>query len=214
MSAVARAGTRDEIQRAAAGLFFAKGYEATTVREIADELGIKSASIYYHYPDKEQILFEVVRDVLERSYAGITAVLDDEREPHRRLAALVVHHVALNALRAREATLAETELRSLTGERLTRIVEQRDAHEALVLGVLAEGRRAGVFRLLDAKLTAYAVISMCLNVGAWFRADGRLSLEQVAASYANLACRLVRAAELSAKDLTALTRDAIASYST
>ena len=172
MSGVARAGTRDEIQRAAAGLFFAQGYEATTVREIADELGIKSASIYYHYPDKEQILFEVVRDVLERSYAGITAALAEEREPERRLAALVVHHVALNALRAREATLAETELRSLTGERLIRIVEQRDAHEALLLGVLAEGRRAGVFRLLDAKLTAYAVISICLNVGAWFKADG------------------------------------------
>src|SRR5262249_38970236 len=65
VSVAERAGTRDEILRVAAELFFAGGYEATTVREIAKELEIKSASIYYHFPDKEQILFEVVRDVLD-----------------------------------------------------------------------------------------------------------------------------------------------------
>ena len=214
MSVAVRTGTREEIQRAAATLFFAKGYEATTVRAIADELGIKSASIYYHFPDKEQILFEVVRDVLELSLAGIKDALAAVPAPEQRLAALVVHHVALNALRAREATLAETELRSLTGERLRHVVAQRDAHEALVQGVLDDGRRAGVFELLDVKLTAYAVISMCLNVGAWFRPDGRLTLEEVAAAYANLALRLAGASALPAGDLAVLTTGAIASYST
>jgi AcrR family transcriptional regulator len=184
------------------------------VREIAAELDIRSASIYYHFPDTEQILFEVVHDVLARSLAGVSAALEGEVEPGRRLAVVVVHHVTLNALRAREATLAETELRSLTGDRLARVVEQRDAHDALLLDVLERGRDAGALRPLDPKLTAYAVVSMCLNVGTWFREGGRLSLDLVAGTYANLALRLVGGAELPPAALAVLTRDAIASYST
>jgi hypothetical protein len=94
------------------------------------------------------------------------------------------------------------------------VLEQRDAHEALLLDVLERGRRAGEFRLLDAKLTAYAVISMCLNVGAWFHGSGRLPLEEIAGTYANLALRLVGAGELPSATLARLTREAIALYST
>jgi len=49
--------TRGAIRQAAAERFFHQGYEATTVREIADALDIRAESIYYHYPDKQQILF-------------------------------------------------------------------------------------------------------------------------------------------------------------
>ena len=50
----------DQIRRAAAELFFNHGFEATTTRGIAQVLGIKSASIYYHYEDKQEILFEII----------------------------------------------------------------------------------------------------------------------------------------------------------
>ena len=62
--------------------------------------------------------------------------------PADRLTAVVVHHVALHALRPLEATLGETELRSLTGERLDLAVQKRDAYEAIVVGVLGGRRRS------------------------------------------------------------------------
>jgi AcrR family transcriptional regulator len=214
MSVAERASTRDEIRRAAAGLFFAKGYEATSMRELAEALAIKSASIYYHFADKEQILYEIVRDTLELSRRGIADALAREQDPARRLAALVVHHVALNATRPREATLVETELRSLTGERRTGVLALRDVHDGLVLATLEHGSAAGAFGLVDAKLTTYALVSMCLNVGAWYREGGRLPLDEVAAVYASLALRLVGAAPLGADELRALAREAISFYST
>src|SRR5206468_4313403 len=150
----------------------------------ASALRIKSASIYYHYPDKEQILYELVHGTLRRSHDGVAAALAGERSPARRLAAVVVHHVALNALRPMEATLVETELRSLRGDRRRRVLEERDSHEAILHEVLEDGRRAGSFDVVDSKLCTYAVISMCANVGAWFRSEGRLPLQEVAAVYA------------------------------
>ncbi len=185
-----------ELQRAAAELFFTKGYEATTIREIARALRIKSASIYYHCESKEQILFEIIRSTMEQLTAGVRTVLDQESSPDRQLAGLVVHHVVLHALRPKETTLGETELRSLTGERRTQVLRMRDDYEGLVVGVLEDGARRGLFDVLDLKLSAYAIISQCTNVGIWYHEGGRLTLDEIASAYANLALRIVGGPEV------------------
>jgi TetR/AcrR family transcriptional regulator, cholesterol catabolism regulator len=190
-----------ELQRVAAELFFAKGYKATTIREIADALAIKSASIYYHWENKEAILFDLVRSTMEQLIAGARCALDREERPARRLAALAINHVVVHALRPKEAILGETELRSLTGERLEHALGMRDEYEGLVLGVLEQGRASGDFDLLDLKLTGYAVISQCTNVGIWYREDGRLGLEDVGGVYARLALRAVGAAAVDASGI-------------
>jgi len=196
--------TRD-IQRAAAELFFAKGYEATTIREIARALKIKSASIYYHWENKEEILFQIIRTTMEQLTAGARTVLDHESSPERQLAGLVAHHVVMHALRPKETTLGDTELRSLTGKRHTQVLKMRDDYEGLVLGVLEHGARSGLFEVLDLKLTTYAIIAQCTNVGIWYREDGRLTLEEVASVYANFALRIVSAPEVDAATVARLT---------
>jgi AcrR family transcriptional regulator len=197
-----------ELQQAAAELFFTKGYEAATIREIAQALGIKSASIYYHWDNKETILFDLIRSTMDQLVAGAKSVLDRESSPDRRLAGLVVHHVVLHALRPQETTLGETELRSLTGPHLRDALRTRDHYESLVLGVLEEGAGSGLFDVLDLKLTAYSIISQCTNVGIWFRPGGRLSLDEVAAVYANFALRTAGGPGMPASAIAPLAADA------
>jgi TetR/AcrR family transcriptional regulator, cholesterol catabolism regulator len=197
-----------ELQRAAAELFFTKGYEATTVREIAEALDIKSASIYYHWKNKETILFDLIRSTMEQLTAGVRSVLETEARPDRQLAGLVVHHVVLHALRPRETVLGETELRSLTGPRYRDALRMRDDYESIVRGVLENGSRGEIFDVLDLSLTAYSIISQCTNVGIWYRADGRLGLDDVAAIYASFALRTAGARDLPATVIAPLAADA------
>jgi AcrR family transcriptional regulator len=197
-----------ELQRAAAELFFAKGYEATTIREIADALDIKSASIYYHWKNKETILFDLIRSTMEQLTAGVRSVLETEVRPDRQLAGLVVHHVVLHALRPKEAVLGETELRSLTGPRYRSALRMRDDYEAIVRSVLDEGGRDDLFHVLDLSLTAYSIISQCTNVGIWYREDGRLGLDEVATIYANFALRTAGARDIPASETAPLAADA------
>jgi AcrR family transcriptional regulator len=204
--------TRSAIRQAAADRFFHQGYESTTVREIAHALDIRAASIYYHYPDKQQILFELIDSTMTLLADGVREAVAGQEEPAARLAAVAVHHVALHALRPREATLGETELRSLTGDRLVRTVAKRDAYEAIVVDVLADGVHRGVFDQLDPKLTAFAVISMCTNVGIWYRPDGRLTLAEVARSYATMATRLAGAAPVDPALVDRALAQAVAAY--
>jgi AcrR family transcriptional regulator len=206
--------TRGAIRQVAAERFFHQGYEATTVREIADDLDIRAASIYYHYPDKQQILFELIDSTMTLLADGVQAAVAAEDGAADQLQALVVHHVALHALRPLEATLGETELRSLTGERLELAVAHRDAYEAILVGLLERGAAAGALVAPDPKLAAYAVISMCTNVGIWFRPDGRLTLNEVARAYATMAARLVGAAPPDPALVDRTLVQAVAAYST
>ncbi len=193
-----------EIQRVAADLFFTHGYEATSTRQIAQALGMTSASLYYHYQDKEQILFELVCSTMEQLTAGVHAVLANESQAERRLVGLVAHHVSLHGVRRMEATLGETELRSLTGARRREVQQMRDGYEALVLEVLDHGARTKRFDVPDLKLTAYCIIAQSTNVGIWYREGGPLSLGEIAAIYAKVALRIVGAEPVDDRGIRAL----------
>jgi AcrR family transcriptional regulator len=197
---------REQILGLAAEMFFDRGYESTTVRELALALDIKAASLYYHFPDKEQILFELVGSVIEQLLGGAQTLVAQQDTPELQLAAVVVNHVVLHALRPKETTLGDSELRSLKGERRASNIRARDAYERLVVDVLERGRAAGAFELVDTKLTAYAIIAQSSHVGTWYHARGRLSLDRVTEVYVQLALRMVAATAVPAHDVRRLVR--------
>ena len=193
-----------QIRAVAAELFFAKGYEAATLRDLARELGIRSATLYYYFPDKEAILFELISSTMDELTEGAEAALAAELTPEAKLAAFVVNHIVAHALRPRETTLGDTELRSLTGDRRRLVQELRDRYEGLLVGLLDEGRRLSTFEPLDVKLSAYAVLAQCTNVGIWFRGDGRLGLDAVCHVYANAALRVAGGPGVSEENVARL----------
>lgn len=202
------AARRDQIRTLAAEMFFDRGYEATTMRELAAALEIKSASLYYFFPHKEQILFELIESVVTQLVSGARSLIKREKTAELKLAAVVVNHVVLHALRPKESTLGDSELRSLSAEHVRINVRHRDQYERVVLRVLQEGATEGRFELIEPKLTAYAIIAQSSHVGTWYRARGRLALDQVTETYVGLALRTVAAAPVPAEDVGRLVRDA------
>jgi len=194
---------RQQIRALAAEMFFDRGYESTSIRDLAGALDIKAASLYYHFPDKEQILFEVVGSVLEQLLDGARELIERHDTPRFQLAASVVNHVVLHALRPKETTLGDSELRSLTGERRESNIRIRDTYEQLVVDVLERGG----FDVVDVKLTAYAIIAQASHVGTWYHQPGRLSLEQVTEVHVALALRMVGAEPVPSEDILRLVTE-------
>ncbi len=85
------------------------------------------------------------------------------------------------------------ELRSLSPERLTRILRMRTAYEKELRAILRDGAEAGVFSVDDTGLTAMALIQMMTGVIVWFRPGERLSVAEVTATYLSMTMRLVGA---------------------
>lgn len=102
-----RIGTREEILTTALALFLAQGYEATSLREIAESLDITKAALYYHFPAKEQLVIELTRPFfndLADLVAKARATRTDPREIRRvellsaYLDVFVAHHQVLDLL--------------------------------------------------------------------------------------------------------------------
>lgn len=108
-----RIGTRQEILATALDLFLAQGYDATSLREIAERLEISKAALYYHFPAKEQLVVELTRGLLN-DLADLLATARAERDTDRRtcrsallsayLDLLIEHHQVTDLLTRNPAT--------------------------------------------------------------------------------------------------------------
>ncbi|MBJ7593776.1 MAG: TetR family transcriptional regulator [Candidatus Dormibacteraeota bacterium] len=179
--------TSELIYEAIVTLMYERGYHDTSLREVARKVGIQVASVYYHFPSKEAMLMEVMsrttRDLTRRTEAEVAAAGAD---PVARLTAAVHAHVTFHAERRKEAFLADTELRSLQPEQRTLVAGWRDRYEAAFSAILQQGFESGRFRRIDQRLALNALLGMCNEVAAWYRPSGRLTLDQIASTYADL----------------------------
>lgn len=185
--------TRERLYWTAAELFRARGFHATSMRDIAQAANIKAASIYHHYTSKDEILIDIMRKFLVDLIQGAESVGDGPESPTDRLAAIVERHVRMHAERVLEAVVADTELRALEGTYLAEVLALRSLYEVRVQSILRDGRESGEFRLSDIKVTSYMLLSMATGVGLWYRRDGRLPLDRVVEEHVGGVLRLAGA---------------------
>lgn len=185
--------TEERILAAALALFARKGFEGTSIREIASDAGITTASLYHYMGTKEDLLVEIMERELGRVIreAGETLGAFDSSE--QKLAALVQLHVAVHGIRQLPSLVVDTEFRSLSRENKAKIGALRDEYESFWRSVLTEGAERKTFGVEDPKLATFALLEMCTGVAHWYSPSGSLSLEEIEARFADMALALVGA---------------------
>lgn len=180
------ARTEEAIRSAAIELIAARGFEATTLREIAEKVGVQPGTIYRYFPSKAQLLVELLVEHLEfllEQWALRRPATDD---PVERLRAFVDFHVRSHTLRRREVFVANMELRSLAPADRRRVVSLRRRYEDLLTDILRDGVERGAFQLPDARIATFAILAMLTGVGAWYREGGRLGKRELIDMYTRM----------------------------
>ena len=171
---------RHDILQVAAGLFRHRGYERTSVRQIADALGIKSGSLFYHFDSKEEILVAVMEEGIRDVFCAVQVGVANERQLPQRLLAMVRCHLAgllgpnLDAL-----MVLVYEWRSLSAPAMRRVLEWRNRYEDLWDRELSA---AAARRWVDADtlLVRQTVLGALNWTGQWYRSDRRLQVDELA----------------------------------
>jgi TetR/AcrR family transcriptional regulator, cholesterol catabolism regulator len=186
--------TRDrqiEIYDAAVELFRQRGYFGTSMRELAARVGTQMSTLYHHYSHKQDLLMAIMERTMHDLTGDVTTAVGGRTDDCERLAAAVHAHVTFHASRASEAFVTDAELRALEPENYERIVRLRDAHQSIFERLVDDGVASGTFKVADPKLTTYAVMTMCTAVGVWYRPGGRLSQDEIAQRYSEIALSMV-----------------------
>lgn len=176
---------RDHLVKLAAELFARKGFQATTVREIADEAGILSGSLYHHFDSKETIVDEVLSTFLDDLIARYRAAVDTNADARTVLSEMV--RIGFGTLEPHRAAITVMQndwnyLRQF--ERFNYLVKAEDEVEQIWVTQIKAGQAAGLFRSdVDPKLT-YRMIRDTIWVAVrWFRPGGRLNTTALAEHY-------------------------------
>jgi AcrR family transcriptional regulator len=178
---------RTEICRIAAQIFRDRGYDATSVSDIARALGLTKAGLYHYFESKEALLFEIMSYGLDRVRDEVVVPVRSIRDPEERLRQLIIRHARITTRGHGAVAHLGDEIRALPSSARRQIEQRMRAYFDLVRGTLAELKAAGRLRNVDVTVAAFSLLGMILWLPRWFRQNGRLSQDKVANELANFA---------------------------
>lgn len=184
--------TGPRIKSAALKLFARNGFAAVSMRQIAAEVGVQAGALYNYTPDKQSLLFSLLRDHMDELLAAWedTAPADT---PLAQLESFTRFHIRFNIERPEAIFISYMELRNLEADNFAHIEALRRAYEDKLETILRAGLATGQFTMPDTKIATMGVIAMLTGVNTWYRAGGRLSLTEVQKIYWDMVRRIVGA---------------------
>src|SRR5215475_4419026 len=172
---------------AAAQLFCEQGYEATTMSDIGDAIGVTKAAIYHFVPGgKQDLLFAIINYGMDTVDEMVIAPAREEPDAERRLRAIIINHSKLVMRRSTErgynpVTVVVDEVASLSPAQRRKIDKRKRAYMDFVYKTLRQLKAEGKFKdQLDVTVVAFSLIGTIIWLGHWYRPDGKLPGDQVA----------------------------------
>jgi len=179
--------TRRLLMEAAMTLFEDRGYHLTTLEAIVSEAGVTKGAFYYHFTDKEDILLQIQEDYIDNRLRNCERILASTEGPVEQLKELILEAlIGIVDYRAQVAIFLQ-ERRFLVGERFSAIKTKRDLVDEYWMSVMRAGMDQGVFApVASPRIATLALLGMCAWAVTWYRADGDLSMQEVAQQMTNM----------------------------
>ena len=181
-----------EIYRAAAQVICEKGYDATSMNEIAEAAGITKAGLYHHISGKRNLLFQIMNfglDALEEEVIVPARAISDAEQ---RLRTIISSHAQLITSRStpqgnNPVTIVVDEVAGLTPGQRRKINQRKRAYVDLIRDTLKQLQENGKLTEVDVTAAAFSLVGMILWLSRWYNPAGRLTPEQVSEEVTKIA---------------------------
>ena len=165
---------------AAARLFRQKGFDKTTVKEIAEACDMLPGSLHYRYPSKESILVDLMRLALEQASTALSEAIRGESEPLEQLRQGINAHLELLVGGSDMVYVLLFEWRSLQGQSRKEMIDLRDKYELLWSAMLQSLSSQGLIRAdVDRDLLRLIGLGALNWVATWFNEGGRYTVKDI-----------------------------------
>ena len=171
---------KEQILAASAALFRNKGYAVTTVRDIAQVLGIGASSLYSHVKSKEEILETICFSMADMFLQGIEEVNDIYFNATEKLRMAILNHVKLLTNNRDASAVFLHDWRHLSEPRLSDFKKLRDRYENGFYQIMDDGEKEDVFDDVDKKFAVLTILASVNWVNEWYSVDGKMSPDEIA----------------------------------
>ncbi len=190
------AKSQDKIQEiclTAAQIFFSKGYNATSLNDIAEELNITKAGLYYYVESKQELLYRIIN-------MGLNSVRDEVLDPARKIADaeerlkfIIYNHARLSAGGNHAVIIISHEDNELTFQQREETLKRRREYFDFIRGTLVELRNEGKTSDIDLTTATFTMLGMIIWLSRWFSSKGKISVEDVCRDVCEMAlCSILK----------------------
>lgn len=178
---------RREVLETATRLFRFKGFEATSMLEIAAAVGLEKPSLYHYIDSKNALLKEICISAMEEALQAVRPAAEAPGDPRVRLRDFVRAHMSTIVANANAHATMLRALRALDKEDRMAVVELRDQYEALLRKIIAEGQSAGFIRMdIPSSVLGRALLGMMNWPIFWFREEGEEDVVALAQQFSEI----------------------------
>ena len=171
---------KQEILEAACQLISREGYVAASMRALAKELDIKPASLYSHYENKEEILWEIAIRCAKAFQEEVLPIAQLDLPVGERLDRMVRAHVELIIDNIDASAIFFIEWKHLTDERRKEYAATVARYEAGFTALLTKGVEAGIFRPMNVKFITSSLLSSINWIHKWYKPGGQMTVAEIA----------------------------------
>lgn len=171
---------RAEIYSAAARIICDKGFDAMTMNDIAQAVGMTKAGIYHYIDGKQNMLFAIMNygmDSLDQGVIARASLIDDAE---KRLTAIVHNHAKLITRGSNAITVLVDEVAGLSAVQRKKIILRKRVYFDFIRDTLEQLKAEGKLKDVDTTVATFSILGMLLWISRWYRRDGKLTSDQVA----------------------------------
>ncbi len=176
----------EEVLTISARLFREKGFRATSMEDIATEMGVTKAALYYYIESKHDLLFQICDNAVNRLIEGVRDIVRERVGPEERLVKLIRWHVSMFAAHGDIINVYLADESELPGERRDHMRGISREVEEAYRKIIKEAMRKGEFRKLDVPMTVRAISGMCNWLSVWYDPAGGMSADRIADIFIDL----------------------------
>jgi TetR/AcrR family transcriptional regulator, cholesterol catabolism regulator len=176
---------KDQIFLSAERLFREKGFMATSMRDIAAELGIEAASLYSHIKSKDEILETICFRMAEQFQQGIAEANDLYFNAEERLKMAIKSHIKIITGDLNASSVFIREWRHLVEPKLNEFKKMRNKYENEFRSILQNGEDENVFQTVDKKFAVLTILSALNWITEWYKPEGGMTPDEIAENLFN-----------------------------
>lgn len=167
---------KEEIVAVASGLFKEKGYSAVSMRDIAQAMNMKAASLYNHISGKQEILSTLIVRVAIEFTNAMETVMAQESSPIEKIEKIIEFHIDITVTYAENIAALNNDWMHLEGTDLKRVVKMREDYEENFRSIIKHGINEGRLRPNHPEVILFSILSTLRTLYLWNEKRGKMDV--------------------------------------
>lgn len=174
-----KASRKTFILQKAAAMFREKGFNATSMRDLAESVGIEAASLYNHIKSKNEILEAICFEVANRFNTNMDAIEAGNQKPISKVETLLRFHIQQMIENYEEVYVSDREWKHLSDPYLSNFHNQRRSYRKRFASIIEEGIRRNEIKKIDAPTAVMIILHAVSGIESWHRSKTKMNAQEL-----------------------------------